>query len=242
MSNSPDTPAALHRPALKPSNTLVPSSLDDPPALHLQVQRLRSPGATLVQGLDIALPAGTVHTLMGASGSGKSSLLAAVCGTLAPTMQFQGAVHVMGRRVDHLPTRARRIALLYQDDLLFAHMTVRENLLFAIAAGLQAAREAQVAQALEEVELAGFAHADPATLSGGQRARAALARALLSQPQALMLDEPFAKLDVALRQRMRALVGGAVARRGISALVVTHDPADILDAQRVTHLAVPESA
>jgi len=239
MSNSPDTPAALHRPALKPSNTLVPSSLDDPPALHLQVQRLRSPGATLVQGLDIALPAGTVHTLMGASGSGKSSLLAAVCGTLAPSMQFRGEVHVMGRRVDHLPTRARRIALLYQDDLLFAHMTVRENLLFAIAAGPQAAREAQVAQALEEVELAGFAHADPATLSGGQRARAALARALLSQPQALMLDEPFAKLDVALRQRMRALVGGAVARRGISALVVTHDPADILDAQRVTHLAAP---
>ncbi len=239
MSNSPDTPAALHRPAHKPGDPLMPSSLDDPPALHLQVQRLRSPGATLVQGLDIALPSGTVHTLMGASGSGKSSLLAAVCGTLAPTMQFQGAVHVMGRRVDHLPTRARRIALLYQDDLLFAHMTVRENLLFAIAAGPQAAREAQVAQALEEVELAGFAHADPATLSGGQRARAALARALLSQPQALMLDEPFAKLDVALRQRMRALVGGAVARRGISALVVTHDPADILDAQRVTHLAAP---
>ena len=239
MSISPHTPAALHRPALKPSNTLVPSSLDDPPALHLQVQRLRSPAATLVQGLDIALPAGTVHTLMGASGSGKSSLLAAVCGTLAPSMQFIGAVHVMGRRVDHLPTRARRIALLYQDDLLFAHMTVRENLLFAVAAGPQAAREAQVAQALEEVELTGFAHADPATLSGGQRARAALARALLSQPQALMLDEPFAKLDVALRQRMRALVGGAVARRGISALVVTHDPADILDAQRVTHLAAP---
>ena len=239
MSISPLTPSALHRPALKPSNTLVPSSLDDPPALHLQVQRLRSPAATLVQGLDIALPAGAVHTLMGASGSGKSSLLAAVCGTLAPSMQFIGAVHVMGRRVDHLPTRARRIALLYQDDLLFAHMTVRENLLFAVAAGPQAAREAQVAQALEEVELTGFAHADPATLSGGQRARAALARALLSQPQALMLDEPFAKLDVALRQRMRALVGGAVARRGISALVVTHDPADILDAQRVTHLAAP---
>ena len=239
MSNSPDTPAALHRPAHKPGDMLLPISFDASPALHLQVQRLRSPAATLVQGLDIALPAGTVHTLMGASGSGKSSLLAAVCGTLAPSMQFIGAVHVMGRRVDHLPTRARRIALLYQDDLLFAHMTVRENLLFAVAAGPQAAREAQVAQALEEVELAGFADADPATLSGGQRARAALARALLSQPQALMLDEPFAKLDVALRQRMRALVGGAVARRGISALVVTHDPADILDAQRVTHLAAP---
>ena len=208
-------------------------------ALHLQVHSLRSPVATLAQGLEVTLPAGTVHTIMGPSGSGKSSLLGAVCGTLAPAMQFQGAVHVMGRRVDALPTRARRIALLYQDDLLFAHMTVQENLLFALAAGPQAARAAQVAQALDEVELGAFAQADPATLSGGQRARAALARALLSQPQALMLDEPFAKLDVALRQRMRALVFGAVARRVITALVVTHDPADIADAQRVTYLVAP---
>jgi putative thiamine transport system ATP-binding protein len=208
-------------------------------ALHLQVHSLRSPAAVLVQDLAIALPAGAVHTIMGASGSGKSSLLAAVCGTLAPAMQFQGTLHVMGRRVDSLPTRARRIALLYQDDLLFAHMTVRENLLFAVAGGPQAAREAQVAQALEEVELQDFAHADPATLSGGQRARVALARALLSQAQALMLDEPFAKLDVALRQRMRALVFGAVARRGMAAIVVTHDPADIADAQRVTYLLAP---
>jgi len=236
---SSDTPPALSLQAHKPGDTLMPRPQDISPALHVQVQSLRSPRATLVQGLDIAVPAGAVHTLMGASGSGKSSLLAAVCGTLAPTMQFQGAVHVMGRRVDTLPTRARRIALLYQDDLLFAHMTVRENLLFAVAAGPQAAREGLVAQALEEVELTGFAQADPATLSGGQRARAALARALLSQPQALMLDEPFAKLDVALRQRMRALVGRAVARRGIAAIVVTHDPADILDVQRVTHLAAP---
>lgn len=215
------------------------SSFDLPLALHLQVHSLRSPAGILVQELELALPAGTVHTLMGSSGSGKSSLLAAVCGTLAPAMQFQGSVHVMGRRVDALPTRARRIALLYQDDLLFAHMTVHENLLFAVAAGPQAARAAQVAQALDEMELGAFAQADPATLSGGQRARAALARALLSQPQALMLDEPFAKLDVALRQRMRALVFAAVARRAITALVVTHDPADIADAQRVTYLAAP---
>jgi putative thiamine transport system ATP-binding protein len=66
-----------------------------------------------------------------------------------------------------------------------------------------------------------------------------LARALLSQAQALMLDEPFAKLDVALRQRMRARVFGAVARRGMAAIVVTHDPADIADAQRVTYLLAP---
>ena len=210
-----------------------------PPVMQLQLRLLRAPSGVLLQDFALALPAGAIHTVMGPSGSGKSSLLAALCGTLEPGIRFEGQVWVDGMRVDAWPIQRRRIGLLLQDDLLFAHMTVRENLLFAIAAGPHAAREAQVAQALEEVELAGFAHADPATLSGGQRARAALARALLSQPQALMLDEPFAKLDVALRQRMRALVGGAVARRGISALVVTHDPADILDAQRVTHLAAP---
>lgn len=229
MPSSIDTSAALH----------LATRSAAAPALHLQVHGLRSPRATLVQGLEIKVPAGAVHTLMGPSGCGKSSLLAAVCGTLAPAMQFEGSVHVMGRRVDLLPTRFRRIALLYQDDVLFPHMTVRENLLFAVAAGPQAAREGQVAQALDEVELAGFAKADPATLSGGQRARVALARALLSQPQALVLDEPFAKLDVALRQRMRTLVSQAVARRGIAALVVTHDPADILDALRLTDLSTP---
>ncbi len=239
MPSPTPTPAALHRAPNAPGAVSTPRPQDAAPALHVQVRSLRSPRAVLVQGLDIAVPGGAVHTLMGASGSGKSSLLAAVCGTLAPGLQFMGEVHVMGRRVDHLPTRARRIAMLYQDDVLFPHMTVRENLLFAIAAGPPAAREAQVAQALEEVELAGFANADPATLSGGQRARAALARALLSQPQALVLDEPFAKLDVALRQRMRALLGVAVARRGIAAIVVTHDPTDILDALCVTHLSAP---
>ena len=143
------------------------SCTDTPLVLHLQVHSLRSPSGVLLQDLVIALPAGAVHTIMGVSGSGKSSLLAAVCGTLAPAMQFHGMLHVMGRRVDTLPTRARRIALLYQDDLLFAHMTVRENLLFAVAAGPQAVREAQVAQALEEVELQGFAHAELFRCRGG---------------------------------------------------------------------------
>lgn len=239
MPSPPLTPAAPHRAPHASGAVSTPRPQDAAAALQVQVQSLRSPRAVLVQGLGIAVPGGAVHTLMGASGSGKSSVLAAVCGTLAPGMQFRGEVHVMGRRVDTLPTRARRIAMLYQDDVLFPHMTVRENLLFALAAGPPAARAAQVAQALEEVELAGLAHADPATLSGGQRARAALARALLSQPQALVLDEPFAKLDVALRQRMRALLGAAVARRGIAAIVVTHDPADALDALRVTHLSAP---
>jgi len=215
----------------------MPSPPDSRCVLQVQVQRLASPMAVLVQDLAIALPQGAIHTVMGPSGSGKSSLLAALCSTLEPGMQFQGTIYLRGVRVDHLPTQSRRIGLLLQDDLLFPHMTVRENLLFAVPKGPQPQREAQVQQALSEVELSSFAQADPATLSGGQRARAALARALLAQPQALLLDEPFAKLDSALRQRMRTLVFAAVARRGIAAILVTHDAADIADSQRLTQLA-----
>jgi len=215
----------------------MPSPPDSRFVLQVQVQRLASPAAVLLKDLSIALPQGAIHTVMGPSGSGKSSLLAALCGTLEPGMQFQGSIYLRGARVDHLPTQSRRIGLLLQDDLLFPHMTVRENLLFAVPQGPQPQREAQVAQALSEVELSSFTQADPATLSGGQRARAALARALLAQPQALLLDEPFAKLDSALRQRMRALVFAAVARRGIAAILVTHDTADIADSERLTQLA-----
>ena len=205
-------------------------------SLQLEVRQLALGGVNLVNGLRLAVAPGSVHTVMGASGSGKSSLLAAVCGTLPSAFVFDGSVLLQGRRIDHLPTEQRQVGLLFQDDLLFAHMTVRENLLFALPAGPRAAREAAVAQALAELALDGFAHADPATLSGGQRARVALMRALLAQPRALLLDEPFARLDVPLRERMRQLVFTTVRERQIPALLVTHDPADIADPACVTRL------
>jgi putative thiamine transport system ATP-binding protein len=205
-------------------------------SLQLHLERLCSPQGVLLRGLDLSVDAGTVHTLMGPSGCGKSSLLAAVCGTLAPALQFEGRVVLNARRIDGLPTQARRVGILFQDDLLFAHMTVRENLLFALRAGPQPAREAAVAQALTDVEMQGFDHADPATLSGGQRSRIALARALLANPEALLLDEPFSRLDADLRSRMRDLVFGLVAQRGIAALLVTHDSADVADRSRLSVL------
>jgi putative thiamine transport system ATP-binding protein len=125
---------------------------------------------------------------------------------------------------------------LFQDDLLFPHMTVRENLLFAVPRGAAATREALAAQALRDVEMADYLHADPATLSGGQRARVALARALLAQPLALLLDEPFSRLDTALRQRMRTLVFGMVKARNIPALLVTHDAEDVADTACLTQM------
>jgi putative thiamine transport system ATP-binding protein len=209
--------------------------------LSVHVTRLSVAGQPLVHDLALAVPGGTVHTLMGASGSGKSSLLAAICGTAPPAVRFEGSVTLDGQRVDGWSTRRRRIGILFQDDLLFAHMTVRENLLFAVPAGARAARERAVHEALRDLELPGFADADPATLSGGQRARVALMRALLAEPKALLLDEPFARLDTALRDRMRAYVFETVRARGIPALLVTHDAADVADASAVTRLAVPAS-
>lgn len=205
-------------------------------SLTLAVQRLTLGTTDLVRSLQLDVPPGVVHTVMGASGSGKSSLLAAVCGTLAPAFVFEGQVTLDGRRLDDLPTEQRRVGILFQDDLLFAHMTVRENLLFAVPPGPRAQREAAVAQALADLELPGFADADPATLSGGQRARVALMRALLAQPQALLLDEPFSRLDAALRARVREFVFATVRARRIPALLVTHDAADVADPAHLTLL------
>lgn len=207
--------------------------------LSVHVARLGVAGQPLVQDLSLDVPGGTVHTLMGASGSGKSSLLAAICGTAAPAVHFEGSVTLDGQRVEGWSTRRRRIGILFQDDLLFAHMTVRENLLFAVPAGARQARERAVRDALHDLELPGFADADPATLSGGQRARVSLMRALLAEPKALLLDEPFARLDAALRDRMRSYVFETVRARGIPALLVTHDAADVADASALTRLRAP---
>jgi putative thiamine transport system ATP-binding protein len=206
-------------------------------SLDIQLALLKAGDTVLLRNLQLRIAPGTVHTLMGDSGSGKSSVLAAVCGTLDPALRWQGEIRLNGQRIDTLPTRARRVGILFQEDLLFAHMTVRENLLFAVPAGPQAAREALVAQALADVEMGAFLMADPATLSGGQRARVSLARALLAQPQALLLDEPFSKLDASLRQRMRDLVFGLVRQRQIPALLVTHDAADVADPACLTQLS-----
>ena len=212
-------------------------------SLDVQIHNLSSPAGLLLHELQLHIAPGTVHTLMGASGSGKSSVLAAICGTLGEGMVWEGTVHLDGQRIDLLPTQARRVGILFQEDLLFAHMTVRENLLFAVPQLPKGSlkvrdklREDVVAHALADVEMGDFLHADPATLSGGQRARVSLARALLAQPRALLLDEPFSKLDVALRARMRALVFGLVKARNIPALLVTHDAADIAQADALTML------
>ncbi|MFM2041858.1 MAG: hypothetical protein RLY86_434, partial [Pseudomonadota bacterium] len=176
--------------------------------LELRGVTLSLGGRVLAGPLDVAVQGGSVVTLMGPSGSGKSSLLAHLSGTLPPAFTAAGRILLDGREVGDLPPQRRGIGILFQDDLLFPHLTVGENLAFAIPAARArgAARRALVDQALAEAEMAGFAPRDPATLSGGQRARVALLRALLAEPKALLLDEPFGKLDTGLRDRFRRFV------------------------------------
>jgi len=195
--------------------------------LELERVALATPQRVLLRGLTARVAPGRVLAVMGESGSGKSSLLAYLAGTLPAEFVASGAVRLDGRRIDALPTAERRVALLFQDDLLFPHMTVRENLLFALPAGPRAARIAAADAALADAGLAGHGERWPHQLSGGQRARVSVLRALLSQPQALLLDEPFSRLDVPLRTRFREFVFERIAARRIPALLVTHDAHDV---------------
>jgi putative thiamine transport system ATP-binding protein len=180
----------------------------------------------LVKPFSLDVAAGSVVTLMGPSGCGKSSLLSFVGGDVLDAFKTSGDVVLNGQSLIHLPPEKRRVARLFQDDFLFPHMTVGENLLFAVPAMARAERLGMVATALQRLELSGFADRAPHTLSGGQRQRIALMRALLSKPAAILLDEPFSKLDAGLREQMRDYVFAHLKERGIPTLLVTHDRAD----------------
>lgn len=171
--------------------------------------------------------AGEVLTIMGPSGSGKSTLLSLVTGTLAADFAAQGSVWLDGHEITNLAPHARRVGILFQDDLLFPHLTVGQNLAFGLrAGGSNDERQAKVEAALNDVGLEGYAGRDPATLSGGQKARVALMRMLLSEPCALLLDEPFSRLDAALRTQVRDLVFTHAKSRELPILMVTHDQED----------------
>ncbi len=194
------------------------------PALLLQGVTVLAGGRPLFAPVTLEIPPGRAATLMGPSGSGKSSLLALVSGTLDPALRGAGRVLLGGADVTDLPAERRGIGILFQDDLLFPHLSVGANLLFGMPPG--PARRAKMETALAGAELPGMARRDPATLSGGQRARVALLRALLSEPRALLLDEPFSTLDAALRGRFRRFVLDRAAAAGLPVLLVTHDPED----------------
>ncbi|SDN64738.1 putative thiamine transport system ATP-binding protein [Halomonas shengliensis] len=198
--------------------------MNTPTVLRLEQVRIALAGRLLVE-VDAEIGPGEVLTLMGPSGVGKSTLLAFIAGFLDPAFAAGGRVSLAGRELTTLPAEARRVGLLFQDPLLFPHLSVAGNLRFGMPRR-EADKRARIDQALAEVGLAGFGERDPATLSGGQQARVALLRLLLSRPAAALLDEPFSRLDRALRGETRRLVFARLAEAGLPCLLVTHDHED----------------
>ena len=193
--------------------------------LELRNVAISRDGARLFVPVSCCVQPGRPVAIMGPSGTGKSSLLAWLTGVLPPGLTGEGDVLLDGDSVLALPAHRRRLGILFQDDLLFPHMSVGENLAFGLQPrGDRSIRRKRIDQALASVELAGFADRDPLTLSGGERARVALLRVLLSEPRALLLDEPFSKLDLTLRGRFRSLVFQSSTH--LPVLLVSHDPED----------------
>ncbi len=184
--------------------------------------------APLFPPLTLSVGPGTIVTIMGPSGIGKSTLLDAIGGHLSHDFVCEGRVLLEGRDVSSLPAEERRIGVLFQDALMFPHLSVGDNLAFGLAPAIRGrcARRAAVEEALSQAGLAGFHDRDPATLSGGQNSRAALFRTLLAKPDALLLDEPFGRLDAELRDEMRRFAFSHALARNIPVLLVTHDAGD----------------
>ena len=185
-------------------------------------------GGRQLLAVDATVMPGDVLTVMGPSGSGKSTLLGFIGGFLDPAFEALGRVYSGETELTALPPEERHAGILFQDPLLFPHMSVASNVAFAIPQAVTSRpdRRAMADEALAGVELSGMGARDPATLSGGQKARVALARVLVSQPRMLLLDEPFSKLDAGLRVQMRGLVFAKARGNGLPVVLVTHDEED----------------
>lgn len=168
---------------------------------------------------------GAITALMGPSGSGKSTLLHLVAGFETP---MSGRILIGGRDVTALPPAERPVSMVFQENNLFSHLSVADNVGLGISPALKlsAADREAIAGALARTGLAGKEKRLPRELSGGERQRVAVARALVRNRAVLLLDEPFASLGPALRDEMLDLVAGLNAERGLTVLMVTHHPED----------------
>jgi iron(III) transport system ATP-binding protein len=189
-------------------------------------------GAPVLRSLDLRVPGGSLACILGPSGCGKTTLLRVLAGFQSATA---GRVRIGGTLVDDgrhaVRAQRRRVGYVPQEGALFPHLCVADNVGFSLARmgrGGRGARAARVGEMLELVGLAGLEEWHPHQLSGGQQQRVALARALAGDPQLVLLDEPFAALDAALRARLRADVRSILDAAGVTAILVTHDQTEAL--------------
>ena len=186
-------------------------------ALRLKNLRLAYGEIDVVTALNLTVAAGEIVALLGPSGCGKSSVLRAIAGFLAPV---SGSIELSGQDVDGPPEK-RGVGMVFQDFALFNHLSVRANIGFGLHRHEHA--DERVDELLERCSLTRFADRLPAELSGGQQQRVGLARALAPRPKLLLLDEPFANLDRALRDELAAWCKEQILAEGAAAILVTHD-------------------
>lgn len=206
-----------------------PTPSSTAPVLEVDGAVKRYGDVVALAGVSLRVGSGEIVALLGPSGCGKSTLLAAIAGLTgldSGTVRLAGTL-VHGTGVD-VAAQHRRVGLVFQDHALFPHLDVAANIGFGLRHLDRAARRARVGAMLELVRLGHLADRYPHELSGGESQRVALARSLAPSPAAVLLDEPFASLDPALRGDLRIEVGELLRIAGLAAVVVTHDPLDAL--------------
>jgi iron(III) transport system ATP-binding protein len=191
---------------------------------------------TVLDGVDLTIPAGSFTAILGSSGSGKTTLLRIIAGF----EHLDGGQVQMGPEVVDdahrvfVPSERRRIGYVPQEGALFPHLSVGRNIAFGLRRGPQ--RRERVKELLDMVGLTGLGRRYPHQLSGGQQQRVALARALATDPEIVLLDEPFSSLDAGLRASVRSEVHDVLRRTGATSILVTHDQDEALS--MADHVAV----
>lgn len=182
---------------------------------------------TAVERMDLSIPDGSFVTLLGPSGCGKTTTLRMIAGLLDPS---EGDIRIKGRSVTSVPIHKRNLGLVFQNYALFPHKTIFDNVAFGLKyRGVRRAEAAEkVRRALELVRLPDVGERYPRQLSGGQQQRIALARAIVIEPDVLLLDEPLSALDANLREEMRVELKRIQAQLGITTIFVTHDQSEAL--------------
>ena len=180
-----------------------------------------------IKNLNLKIKNGNILCVFGKSGVGKSSLVNVIAGTSDDNLIFEGKIFLNGKILNDIPIEKRKIGLLLQDGALFPHLTVAQNIYFGMNRKLKSKEKLIVIKDnLKKANMDGFQNRYPHTLSGGQKARIACLRAIMSDPEALLLDEPFSSLDPEHRNTFRNFVISRIKESKIPCLLVTHDEAD----------------